>query len=202
VNLDKIPGGPVTLELTDVPEAKALEVLLRSLSGYIAAPRATEAANLSRYDRIVVVPTLASDRPALAAAPPPQRAAAGTVAVPVLTEAAQPAPVFAPPAEAAQDTETPPEPSMPVAQEMTVPPPARNATAYNPTFNRSNGAAEIARQGVLPGKGETGPPPIMSAPTPRMPFGGVSRPGMIVAPPPGQPGQPAQPGQPVRPGGQ
>src|SRR5262249_1119919 len=56
VNLEKIPGGPVTIELTDVSEAKALEVLLRTLSGYIAAPRATEAASLSHYDRIVVIP--------------------------------------------------------------------------------------------------------------------------------------------------
>src|SRR2546423_5090935 len=63
VNLDRIPGGPVTLELIDVTEAKALDVLLRSLSGYIAAPRATDVANLSHYDRIVVIPTLASERP-------------------------------------------------------------------------------------------------------------------------------------------
>jgi hypothetical protein len=40
VNVERIPGGPTTLELTDVPEAQALEVLLRSLSGYITAPRA------------------------------------------------------------------------------------------------------------------------------------------------------------------
>src|SRR5262245_1436035 len=44
VNVERIPGGPITLELTNVPEAQALEVLLRSLSGYITAPRAAEAA--------------------------------------------------------------------------------------------------------------------------------------------------------------
>src|SRR6188508_1790504 len=40
VNVERIPGGPVTLELNNVPEATALEVLLRAMSGYIAAPRA------------------------------------------------------------------------------------------------------------------------------------------------------------------
>lgn len=196
VNLERIPGGPVTLELTDVSEAKALEVLLRSLSGYIAAPRATDVANLSQYDRIVVIPTLASERPAVA--PAPQRAAAAAAGAAPQAEAFQPAPVFTPPVEAAQDSEAPPEPNMAVANEMAVPPPARNATAYNPTFNRSNGAAEIARQGVVPGRGESGTPAVTFAPTPRTPFGAVARPGMIVAPPP----QPGQPGQPVRPGGQ
>ena len=39
VNVERIPGGPLTLELTDVPEAQALDILLRSVSGYIAAPR-------------------------------------------------------------------------------------------------------------------------------------------------------------------
>src|SRR5437773_353951 len=50
VNVDRIPGGPVTLELSNVPEQQALDVLLRSLSGYLAAPRPAAAANLSRFD--------------------------------------------------------------------------------------------------------------------------------------------------------
>src|SRR5882724_68241 len=57
VNLERIPGGPLTLELVDVPEAQALDVLLRSVAGYIAAPRSAGVANLSRFDRIVVMPT-------------------------------------------------------------------------------------------------------------------------------------------------
>src|SRR6266850_2025104 len=40
VNVERIPGGPVSLELSNVPEAQALDVLLRALSGYITAPRA------------------------------------------------------------------------------------------------------------------------------------------------------------------
>src|SRR5919204_4071305 len=59
VNVERIPGGPVTLELTNVPEQEALDVLLRSLSGYMAAPRAVRAEGLSHFDRIVVMPTTA-----------------------------------------------------------------------------------------------------------------------------------------------
>ena len=60
VNGDRVPGGPVTLQLTNVPEEQALDTLLRSLTGYVAAPRPTFAANLSQFDRIVVMPTIAA----------------------------------------------------------------------------------------------------------------------------------------------
>src|SRR5438128_11451937 len=73
LNVDKIPGAPLTLELTNVPEAEALDVLLRSISGYMAAPRAVTAANVSQFDRIVVMPTTAAPRaPVSASATPPQ----------------------------------------------------------------------------------------------------------------------------------
>ncbi len=71
VNLEAVPGGPITLELNNVTEAQALDVLLRSLSGYIAAPRAVEVANFSRLDRIIIMPTLAAARPAVSSPPPP-----------------------------------------------------------------------------------------------------------------------------------
>ena len=50
-NVDRIPGGPVTLELRDVSEQQALSVLLRSLGGYVTAPRTTMVANASVFDR-------------------------------------------------------------------------------------------------------------------------------------------------------
>ena len=70
VNVDRIPGGPLTLELSNMPEAQALDVLLRSVSGYMAAPRGTAVANLSVFDRIIVMPTVAAPRPAASAAAP------------------------------------------------------------------------------------------------------------------------------------
>src|SRR6266536_2910986 len=63
VNVERIPGGPVTIELTNVPEGQALDVLLRGVSGYMAAPRATAAANLSVFDRVIVMATSAAARP-------------------------------------------------------------------------------------------------------------------------------------------
>src|SRR5262245_47275361 len=57
INGDRIPGGPISIELNDVPEAQALDTLLRSAAGYLAAPRAEVVSHLSRFDRIVVMPT-------------------------------------------------------------------------------------------------------------------------------------------------
>src|SRR3954465_2769526 len=71
VNMERVPGGPVTIELTNVPEGQALEVLLRTLSGYITAPRPVAAENLSRFDRFILMPTLAAARPATSSPPPP-----------------------------------------------------------------------------------------------------------------------------------
>ncbi len=60
VNGEKVLGAPVTLRLINVPEDEALDVVLRSASGYLAAPRDVQVANTSRFDRIVI---LATSRP-------------------------------------------------------------------------------------------------------------------------------------------
>src|SRR5262245_59562132 len=62
VNAERIPGGPLTLELVNVPEVQALDTLLRSVAGYLAAPRAELASNLSQFDRVVVMPTSTAPR--------------------------------------------------------------------------------------------------------------------------------------------
>lgn len=79
VGLEKLTGAPVTLELTDVPEKQALEILLRSVAGYVAAPRRVSAsAAASRFDRLILLPTsiasaapLAAPRPAAFTPPAP-----------------------------------------------------------------------------------------------------------------------------------
>ena len=71
VNVERIPGGLVTLELKDVSEQQALDVLLRSVSGYMVAPRAAVIANASTFDRIVVMPTSVAPRTPVVAAPAP-----------------------------------------------------------------------------------------------------------------------------------
>jgi hypothetical protein len=47
----------VTLQLVDTPERKALDIVLRTASGYMAAERATSIAQASVFDRIMILPT-------------------------------------------------------------------------------------------------------------------------------------------------
>jgi hypothetical protein len=71
VNAEKVVGGPVTLELIDVPEKEALDILLRTAAGYMAAPRPANLAGASQFDRVII---LATSRPPAANAsmtPPP-----------------------------------------------------------------------------------------------------------------------------------
>jgi hypothetical protein len=68
VNGEKLTGAPLTLRLIDVPEAQALDIVLRSASGYMAAPRPAGMAGASQYDRVVI---LASSRPTGGPAPAP-----------------------------------------------------------------------------------------------------------------------------------
>ncbi len=178
VNVERIPGGPVTLELHNIAESQALEILLRAISGYIAAPRpidATTTPNLSQFDRIIVMPTLASARPPSSAAPPP---------------VFQQTPQFTqPPPPADDDTDDDqPAPNVPM-------PPNRG-----PVFN----AFPQQPQMVNPATGQPAAPQQPQVPTafPSAPAGGVSVPGMVAPAPPQPPGQfqPCQVAPPVPPG--
>src|SRR3954453_16908359 len=60
INVERLGGPPVTLQLTNVSEQEALDVLLRSYSGYLAAPRPARVATLSAFDRIIVMPSSAA----------------------------------------------------------------------------------------------------------------------------------------------
>ena len=68
---EKVPGGPVTLELIDVPEKDALDVLLRTAAGYIAAPRPANLAGASQYDRVIVLATSRAPAATTSLTPPP-----------------------------------------------------------------------------------------------------------------------------------
>jgi hypothetical protein len=184
VNVERIPGGPITLELNNVAESQALEILLRAMSGYIAAPRPAEAfaANLSQFDRIIVMPTLASARPATTAAAPP----------PVY----QQAPQFNQPQHVSDDDtdDEQPAPNVPV--------PPQRAPVFN-TFPQQPQVVSPQNGQPMPAAPQQPAPATPQPGYPTVPAGGVAVPGMIVQPPQ-QPGQP-QPGVPVapvrRPGG-
>jgi hypothetical protein len=62
VNAERVTGAPLTLELNAVPEQQALDILLRSVSGYMAAARAAGSAGASVYDRILILPTSVGPR--------------------------------------------------------------------------------------------------------------------------------------------
>jgi len=57
VNVERITGGPITLKLDAVPEKQALDIILRTIPGYMAMPRTTQVADASVYDRILIMPT-------------------------------------------------------------------------------------------------------------------------------------------------
>jgi hypothetical protein len=65
VNGERVPGPPVTLELENVSEQEALDIVLRNVSGYLVAARETAISGASAYDRIYILPT--SSRPTTAA---------------------------------------------------------------------------------------------------------------------------------------
>jgi len=69
VNGDKIMGPSVTLQIVDRPEREALEILLKTAAGYVAAPRPVSIADASMFDRIMILPT--SRPPAFSASAPP-----------------------------------------------------------------------------------------------------------------------------------
>lgn len=187
VNLERIPGGPVTLELTNVTEKQALDVLLRPLSGYMLVLRVADAANVSRFDRIVVIPTIAEQRPALSTSLPPP---SGTRS-PAPTAMYQPAPTVAERVEEHQDVDPAPAPEPMVAAAV-----MPNEAALQPlasrgsTLNRTGGALETVNpQTFLRGRG-AGPGQPPAAARSASPFTGVAVPGMIApAPQQGQPGR-------------
>ena len=189
VNGEKIPRDPITIELENVSEQQALDVVLRAASGYIAASRAIAVPNASRFDRIVVVP------PSVVPLPPPPGAA------PTATRVSAPPPAaYASVPPASQAPEYPPQPSPVVAPE----PAYDNANGVNgdqpsvtvvggittPTpierVQVSNGARQALetvdpRTFKLPNQPQDG---AAGAPRARTPPGGVAVPGMIVQPKP------------------
>jgi hypothetical protein len=55
---DKVTGSPLTLKFVDMPEKQALDIILRNVAGFMAAPRLASAApGASTYDRILIMPT-------------------------------------------------------------------------------------------------------------------------------------------------
>jgi hypothetical protein len=173
-----VTGDPLTVKLVDVPEAQALDVILRSVAGYMAAPRST-GSGPSRYDRILVMATSSTPAPAAPPRATPQ----------------QPNPAFngtqrfIPPQRqvANEDEVNDEDPTPPNPPVFTFP----GAPGQGqPVFPNVNGQPQQMPMIVNPAIGGT-QQPIQLNPAPggypAVPFG-TSTPGVINPPPP-QPGQ-------------
>jgi len=200
VNVERIPGGPMTIELTNVTEEQALNTLMKPLSGYVAAPRATTNPGVSRFDRILVMPTVAAARQATTTSAGPAPQAVVQSPSPFQSSLNFPTPAAAPavPAAPEDDDEPPaanaaPAPRAPVfttfPQPQVVAP--AGATAGQQPFVPT-------QQQQPPPQQAAPPPPAQPSPFPVAPTG-VAVPGMIV-PVPQQPGTAAPAVR--RPGGQ
>lgn len=197
INLERVPGGPLTLELHDVPESEALDVLLRNLSGYMAAPRTSPVAEGSIYSAIAVMPTVAA---------PLSRTASSSSPVPA---------PFTPPSPFVQNDDE----ENAAAQLRNGGTPQQRPATFT-TFpsvqtgqpgNAPRPVLPVVRPGVIAqpanNPNEFPPPPVApsfpAAPTPPQSgqtpgAGGVAAPGMI---PPAATSQPGQIPQPQRPPG-
>ena len=69
LNVEALGESRLTVQLVDVPEEEALDVILRPASGYVARQRASVSAGESRFDRVAIIARRAV--PAVAPAPAP-----------------------------------------------------------------------------------------------------------------------------------
>jgi hypothetical protein len=169
----------LTVKLVDVPESKALEVILRSVAGYMAAPRSTGEGS-SMYDRILVMATSSTPPPAAAAPtrPQPNPGMNGTQR-------------FIPPQRQTSDDvieekeEDPTPPNPPV---FTFPgaPGAGGQPGFQPNTFQPNSPQQMQPMIINPANGNVPTQPAGYPPS--VPFG-TSTPGMI-SPQPGQPTRP------------
>jgi hypothetical protein len=192
VGADRLSGAPLTLKLMNVPEAHALETILRSAAGYMAAPRSA-GTGPSVYDRILVMATSSGAVPAAASTgrpaqgPNPVQNGPQRFVPPRQQNREQPEA-----AEQEEPDENPPNPPV-----FAFPQPGNQNGANSPpgtiTMPGTIGQPVNVNQG---GNGQTITiSPATPTNTPTMPAGSAT-PGVIIAPPP----PPNQPGV-RRPGG-
>lgn len=185
---ERVAGAPLTLKLENVPEAQALEVVLRNVAGYMAAPR-TATTGASIYDRILVLAASSAPPPAAGRPPAPTAAArrptAGTQrAIPPRFQPPQPAEDE----EALEDDEE--EDTEPTNQPVfTFPPPGQPGQQFGGnggpviSVNPATGAPQNITINPAPVPNSQGSTSGTSA-TPGFSGVGAAVPGVIQAPPP------------------
>ena len=192
VGAERIAGAPLTIKLVNVSEAKALESILRSVAGYMAAPRKA-GAGASMYDRILVMAT--------SSAPPAVASAARPTQIPNNSIAANQR--FVPPRQrpeqVEEDEKEEPDENPPNPPVFTFPQPGQ----LNGVVTNVSPTGQTVTYTVNP---QTGQPQGVTTMQPGQPVQpnapvGVARPGMMVPAPAPQQVQPGTPGQMIRPPG-
>ena len=148
VNGDKLNGPPMTLQLVDRPEREVLDLLLRSASGYIAAPRSASVEGASVFEKVMILPVSHG---------------------PVGVTASTPPTAFN---------------SRP-AMNMAMPPP--------PPDNDDPEPQQVMPPGMIVPNGPVQQNPAQALPPGQQPQMTAPRPGILPAPPAGQPNPYAQP---------
>ena len=190
VGADRINGAPITVKLINVTEAQALETILRSVAGYMAAPR-NSGTGVSTYDRIMVMATTTAPPP-----PPTANARPGQQPSTAFSGTQRFVPPRQRPEQAEPDEREEPDENPPNPPVFTFPQPGQ------PGFVNQPGQFQNAQPngGFNPGAVPNSAPATTTPAQPRAPFG-VSQPGMMVQPPTPPPTTTPTPGMIRPPGG-
>jgi hypothetical protein len=180
VNGDKVTGQPLTLTLIDVPEREALDTVMRQAAGYAVVERASDVANASTFDRILV---MARTTPVTQVA---SGGATSSSSSPVATY--QPAEPAAPADEQVALAEEPPSPAAPVVNPY-APGGGQGAPGAVGPNGMANGANAAAAPGATVG---VNPPVKFDYTNPQAYFEQQRRAQQAAAQATGQTGQPGQ----------
>ena len=140
VNGEKVAGGPVTLQLVDMPERDALDILLRSAAGYMTAPRPEGLPGASLYDRVMILATSRAPANTVINTPQPYNRPALQQMPP------QPPPPDEEPDEPAEQPQIVPNPGMPFPGPTPVP----QGPNANPNAAPNQMPTTLPRPGILP----------------------------------------------------
>ena len=181
VNGERVLGGALNLELTNMPEQQALDIILRTVNGVIFAPRTRLAGgNVSAFAQIILMPP--------SVAPPPSSAPATPLPPAFGQQTTYPQPQY--PQQVLPQSDDPDDrPGAPQPRPVFVFP---QPSITNPQNPQPVGANPNMPPLVFPQQGGPNTPPATGFPgvPTGTPAAGVSVPGMVVPVPAPQPGQP------------
>ena len=167
VNAERIAGPPVTLYFENTPEKQALDIILRTIPGYMALPRATPVADASMYDSILIMATTTAVAPLR-----PQPSPPGFMGMPAGVPGGAPGGV----------TQLRPTPQAPMAPGMLFEPPNSADQMDDPAIAAAAAAGLVPVPAINPGATPVLKPPIA--------VGGPNQPAGQPAPPAAAPTNP------------